>query len=95
MKIIKNGGKDSSSIMGKYVVVGHNCESGDVLTVQKGNADQVKEIELPNNVEIGDFVVIRGAGAYCSSMSLKNYNSYPESAEVLYSREEQKFHLIR
>jgi diaminopimelate decarboxylase len=27
--------------------------------------------------------VIEGAGAYCSSMSAKNYNSFPEAAEVL------------
>jgi diaminopimelate decarboxylase len=32
---------------------------------------------------IGDFVVIEGAGAYCASMCTKNYNSFPELAEVL------------
>jgi hypothetical protein len=32
---------------------------------------------------IGDLVTIEGAGAYCSSMSTKNYNSFPESAEVM------------
>ena len=33
--------------------------------------------------EVGDFCVIEGAGAYCSSMSAKNYNSFPEAAEAL------------
>jgi diaminopimelate decarboxylase len=27
--------------------------------------------------------VIGGAGAYCSSMASKNYNSFPEAAEVM------------
>ena len=33
---------------------------------------------------VGDLVVIEGAGAYCSSMSTKGYNSFPEAAEVMY-----------
>ncbi len=33
--------------------------------------------------KINDLVVIDGAGAYCSSMSAKNYNSFPEAPEVL------------
>lgn len=31
----------------------------------------------------GDLCVIGGAGAYCSAMSTKNYNSFPEAPEVL------------
>jgi diaminopimelate decarboxylase len=27
-------------------------------------------------------MVIEGSGAYCSSMSTKNYNSFPEAPEV-------------
>ena len=34
---------------------------------------------------IGDLVVFGGAGAYCSSMAAKNYNSFPEAAEVMIS----------
>jgi diaminopimelate decarboxylase len=34
-------------------------------------------------IEPGDLFAIGGAGAYCSSMSSKNYNSFPEAAEVL------------
>jgi diaminopimelate decarboxylase len=32
---------------------------------------------------IGDLCVIDGAGAYCASMSAKNYNSFPEAPEML------------
>ena len=42
----------------------------------------------------GDLCVIEGAGAYCSSMSAKNYNSFPEAAEVLL-RETGELVLIR
>jgi len=28
-------------------------------------------------------LVIEGAGAYCSGMAAKNYNAFPECAEVL------------
>jgi len=35
----------------------------------------------------GDAVVIGGAGAYCSGMSAKNYNSFPEAAEVMVMRD--------
>jgi diaminopimelate decarboxylase len=34
---------------------------------------------------IGDLLVFGGAGAYCSSLSAKNYNSFPEAAEVMIS----------
>ena len=33
--------------------------------------------------QIGDLLVIGGAGAYCSAMPAKNYNSFPEAPEVL------------
>ena len=33
--------------------------------------------------EIGDFLVIGGTGAYCSSMTLHNYNSHFTPAEYL------------
>ena len=32
---------------------------------------------------IDDLVLIRGAGAYCAAMPAKNYNSFPEAAEVM------------
>jgi diaminopimelate decarboxylase len=33
--------------------------------------------------DIGDILVMDGSGAYCSGMSAKNYNSFPEAPEVL------------
>ena len=32
---------------------------------------------------LDDLIVIEGSGAYCSSMSTKNYNSFPEAPEVM------------
>ncbi len=64
------------------VVVGHCCESGDLLTPAPGDPEVLATRRLPRG-EMGDFCVIEGAGAYCSSMSAKNYNSFPEAAEVL------------
>jgi diaminopimelate decarboxylase len=68
----------------KYVVVGHCCESGDVLTPAPGSPEALQPRLLPET-RIGDMVVLGGAGAYCSSMSAKNYNSFPEAAEVMIS----------
>ena len=65
-----------------YIVVGHCCESGDTLTPEPGNPEGLLEREL-FETRIGDAVVIEGAGAYCAGMSAKNYNSFPECAEVL------------
>ena len=65
-----------------YVVVGHCCESGDLLTPSSENHEVLAPRELAK-AEIGDICVIEGAGAYCSALSSKNYNSFPEAAEVL------------
>ena len=65
-----------------YVAVGHCCESGDLLTPAPDHHEVLHPRELPE-VQPGDLCVIEGAGAYCSAMSAKNYNSFPEAAEVL------------
>lgn len=65
-----------------YVVVGHCCESGDLFTCAPGDPEVIQE-RLLNTAAIGDLVSIEAAGAYCSSMSTKNYNSFPEAPEVL------------
>lgn len=70
----------------EYLVVGHCCESGDVLTPAPGNPEGLQTCILPES-RVGDAVVIGGAGAYCSSMAAKNYNSFPEAAEVMISRD--------
>ena len=76
-----------------YVVVGHCCESGDILTPEPGNPENLKP-RLLRETAIGDSIVIEGSGAYCASMASKNYNSFPECAEVLLTNSE-KFTLIR
>jgi diaminopimelate decarboxylase len=60
--------------------VGHCCESGDIFTQKEGGAPESRTMHEAN---IGDFIVMEGTGAYCAGMSTKNYNSYPEIAEVL------------
>ncbi len=74
--------KNPSNEQGEYVVVGHCCESGDILTPQQGNSN-VLDTRLLAAASIGDCLVIGKTGAYCAAMSAKNYNSFPESAEVL------------
>jgi len=69
-----------------YVVAGHCCESGDVWTLAPGNQNAVLPRELPLP-EIGDMVMLGGAGAYCSGMNLAGYNSFPAAAEVLLGTE--------
>ena len=65
-----------------YVVVGHCCESGDILSPANGDPELLAARKLPF-AEIGDFCVIDGAGAYASAMAPKHYTSYPEAAEVM------------
>jgi diaminopimelate decarboxylase len=66
----------------KYVVVGHCCESGDLFTPAPANPELLQPRLMPE-ARIGDLLVFGGTGAYCSSMSAKNYNSFPEAAEVM------------
>jgi diaminopimelate decarboxylase len=65
-----------------YVVVGHCCESGDLFSCKPGAPEELDTRTL-RKAAIGDLAVIDGSGAYCSSMSTKNYNSFPEAPEVL------------
>jgi diaminopimelate decarboxylase len=76
-----------------YNVVGHCCIAGDVLTA-KYHPEEVLDPAPLGRTEIGDFLVVERAGSYCSSMSMKNFNSYPEAAEVL-RRVDGSFDLIR
>jgi diaminopimelate decarboxylase len=76
-----------------YVVVGHCCESGDILTPAPGDPELLATRKLPL-AEIGDFCVIDGSGAYASAMAPKHYNSYPEAPEVMLDAG-QTPHLIR
>ena len=74
-----------------YVITGHCCESGDLFTV---SADDTLEPRTLPKTEIGDLMIIEGAGAYCSSMSVINYNSFPQASEVLIANNNET-HLIR
>ncbi|MFA5258161.1 MAG: diaminopimelate decarboxylase, partial [Opitutales bacterium] len=65
-----------------YLVAGHCCESGDILTPAPGDPEGLLARELPE-AAIGDLCVIEGAGAYCAAMPAKNYNSFPEAPELL------------
>lgn len=65
-----------------YVVVGHNCESGDLLSPAPGEPEVLRTRTLHQAVT-GDLVLIGGAGAYCAAMAAKGYNSYPDAKEIL------------
>jgi diaminopimelate decarboxylase len=65
-----------------YLIAGHCCESGDILTPAAGDPEGLAPRRLPR-AQIGDTLVIEGAGAYAAGMSAKNYNAFPEAAEVL------------
>jgi diaminopimelate decarboxylase len=73
------GGKSWESI-----VVGSCCESGDSQTLAEGGLTVPREMNEP---EVGDWLIIGGAGAYCSAMSPFNYNSHTQAPEVLLQRD--------
>lgn len=64
------------------VMVGHCCESSDILTCKLHDQETVEPRKL-NKASIWDLVVIDGVWAYNSAMAMKNYNSFPESGELL------------
>ena len=66
----------------RVVFVGPCCESGDVLTPAPGDPEALAPRDVPRP-EIGDLIVVGGAGAYCAGMCTANYNSYPQAPEVL------------
>jgi diaminopimelate decarboxylase len=65
-----------------YVVVGHNCESGDIFTPVPGNPEEIEPRTL-KQAKIGDEVRIYDVGAYCASMRAKGYNSFPDASEIM------------
>ncbi|MCC5850691.1 MAG: diaminopimelate decarboxylase [Verrucomicrobia bacterium] len=68
----------------EVIVVGHCCESGDILTPAPGDPEALSPRPL-EQAEIGDLLAIEGVGAYCAAMCTRNYNSFPASPEVLLS----------
>ena len=91
---VANDGHWGSDHKDRYIIVGHCCESGDLLTPAPNEPEVLLARSLGQRVAIDDFVVVEGAGAYCSSMATKHYNSFPEAAEVLLD-EKGAVHLIR
>ena len=85
----KDVGEESESV----VVVGHCCESGDLMTPLPGEPESLGERTM-RKAKIGDIIVMDGSGAYCAGMSTKNYNSFPEAPEVLVNADGD-VHLIR
>lgn len=85
----KEGDKETVQAL----VVGHCCESGDILTPAEGDPEGLLPRELPE-AKRDDLVFIGATGAYCSAMAAKNYNSFPEAAEVM-KRSDGSFALIR
>lgn len=72
---------NDATIQKEYVVVGHNCESGDIFTTKKGDPESI-ETRLLNEASVGDEVRIYDCGAYCASMRAKGYNAFPDAHEV-------------
>lgn len=72
----------TSSEQVDYIVVGHNCESADLLTPAPGEP----EILLPRTLSkatLGDLVLIGGVGGYSAAMSAQGYNGFPSAKEIL------------
>jgi diaminopimelate decarboxylase len=84
MTVLPGSGKteDIGTDVEDVVVVGHCCESGDLMTPLPGEPESLGERTL-RKAYIGDYIVVDGSGAYCAGMSAKNYNSFPEAPEVL------------
>lgn len=72
-------------------VVGKCCETGDSQSLDKNGKLIPRKMADP---QIGDYVVIGGVGAYCSSMTPFNYNSHIQIPEILL-REDGSLDLIR
>jgi diaminopimelate decarboxylase len=52
---------------GEYLVVGHYCEGGDILTPEPGNPEGIKTRGL-TEAKIGDVVAVGSASASCAGM---------------------------
>jgi len=91
--ILPPTGNDVGDDQESVIVVGHCCESGDLMTPKPGEPEDLAEREL-RKATIGDILIMDGSGAYCSGMSTKNYNSFPEAPEVLVDKN-GGVHLIR
>ena len=85
--------ENARRVRADFVVVGHCCESGDLITSDPDDAEKPLARDFMTPMP-GDIMLIGGCGAYCSAMAAVNYNSFPQAAEVLVDNL-RKFHLIR
>jgi diaminopimelate decarboxylase len=92
MSVVTSDSHEERTVL-PTVVVGHCCESGDILTPAPGDPEALAPRQLPA-AQVDDLFVIEGAGAYCAAQSAKNYNSFPEAPEVLL-RKDGSFREIR
>jgi len=76
--------KDADAATAEYVVVGHCCESGDLLTPAPDEPETLAP-RLLKKAERGDLLIVESVGAYCSAMSTAGYNSFPTAPEVMKS----------
>lgn len=67
----------------KAAIVGRCCESGDSQCLSTEGVNTPRKMAEP---DIGDIIVIGGAGAYCSSMAPMNYNSHVQISEILFTQ---------
>jgi diaminopimelate decarboxylase len=89
--VVRVGG--TTDERGEYVVVGHCCETGDILSPAIGDPETVARRRL-QKASAADAIVLEGVGAYCAAMSATNYNSFPTAPEVL-RRGDGSYRLIR
>jgi diaminopimelate decarboxylase len=66
----------------RYLVFGAACESGDVLTPAEHDPEGLLP-RLMKKAEVGDYVVIRGAGAYGLTMAAVDYCHLPKTTEIV------------
>jgi diaminopimelate decarboxylase len=73
---------NNSKTQSEYIVIWHCCESWDLLTPKLYHNESVEPVLL-NDPQVGDTIIFEWTWAYNASMSMKNYNSFPEAGELL------------
>lgn len=76
----QRGEGSASDQMLPLVVAGRCCETGDCHGLDRSGRLTPREMPEPR---VGDYLVVGGTGAYCSSMAPFNYNSYLQAPELL------------
>jgi diaminopimelate decarboxylase len=65
----------------EYIVVGHCCETSDILTPAPGDPEEIAPRQL-NKAAIGDLIAIADTGAYCHTFATTGYNAFPSAPKV-------------